>query len=132
LTACPEGTVRPRFSYGVFVFVFGAAIIVLTSFLYVRRVAAEQEAKAAKAGEQELFNMVKTLLVRLSRTYGCQMDQRSILVDPIVRIEFKGLGMTLKGSSKVLLENVSGSYNPGHLHAIMGPSGSGASVTRLM
>jgi ABC-type multidrug transport system fused ATPase/permease subunit len=70
------------------------------------------------------MNMVKTLLVRVSKKYGA-VSSRSILVEPLVRIEFKGVSMQLKGSEKVLLENVSGMYHPGQMHAIMGPSGSG-------
>lgn len=69
--------------------------------------------------------MVRTLLIRISKKYGTQ-SARSLLVEPLVRIEFKGVSMQLKGSEKVLLENVSGMYNPGQMHAIMGPSGSGA------
>lgn len=70
--------------------------------------------------------MVKTLLVRVMRTYGGSASHsRSILIEPLVKIEFKGVSMALKGHGKVLLENVSGIYNPGQMHAIMGPSGSG-------
>lgn len=70
--------------------------------------------------------MVKTLLVRVMRTYGgSAANDRSIMIEPLVKIEFKGVSMLLKGNGKVLLENVSGIYNPGQMHAIMGPSGSG-------
>lgn len=56
--------------------------------------------------------MVKTLMVRLGRTYG-DGGTRSLMVQPMVRIQFKGVGMVLKGSNRWLLENVSGVYNPG-------------------
>lgn len=58
--------------------------------------------------------MVKTLLVRLGRTYG-DGTRRSFMVEPMVRIQFKGVGLVLKGSNRWLLENVSGVYNPGAL-----------------
>lgn len=126
LTSCPAGTERPTFSAGVFVFVILAALITLLSYLYVMRAGRLQAKQAALAGEQELMNMVKTLLVRVTRTYEkSTTHSRSILIEPMVKIEFKGVGMSLKGSKKILLENVSGIYNPGQMHAIMGPSGSG-------
>lgn len=134
-------------SAGAFVFVAAAAAIMLASFVYVRKAAAGQRARAgtplcptlplpslvvsgcaflsvwtvscvtrleiaAKAAEQELLNMVKTLLVRLGRTYD-DGTRRSLMVEPMVRIQFKGVGMVLNGSNRWLLENVSGVYNPG-------------------
>lgn len=69
--------------------------------------------------------MVKTLLVRVIRNYGGTDAHRTFSIEPLVKIEFKGVSMALKGNGKVLLENVSGVYNPGQMHAIMGPSGSG-------
>eukprot|EP00892_Ulva_mutabilis_P003872 jgi/Ulvmu1/1857/UM012_0013.1 len=124
LTSCPEGTVRPQLSLGAFVFVAAAAAIMLASFIYVRSAVTGQRARAAEAAEQELLNMVKTLLLRLGRTYG-DGGTRGLMIQPMVRIQFKGVSMALKGSNRFLLENVSGVYNPGHLHAIMGPSGCG-------
>lgn len=61
--------------------------------------------------------MVKTLLVRLGRTYG-DGTRQNLMVEPMVRIQFKGVGMVLKGSNRWLLENVSGVYNPGARVAI--------------
>lgn len=62
--------------------------------------------------------MVKTLLVRLGRSYG-DGGTRSLMVAPMVRIQFKGVGMVLKGSNRWLLENVSGVYNPGILPLLL-------------
>ena len=71
--------------------------------------------------------MVNTLLVRVIRNFGGSDTTRIFSIEPLVKIEFKGVSMALKGNGKVLLENVSGIYNPGQMHAIMGPSGSGLS-----
>jgi hypothetical protein len=91
------------------------ALTTLLSYLWVRRAGRLQEQQAALAGKQELMNMVKTLLVRIMRTYGgSEAKSQTYSISPLVKIEFSGVSMALKGSSgKVLLENVSGVYNPG-------------------
>ena len=126
LAPCPPGTAHPPFSNVWYIFIIGSALVVFAMYMNVRRVERVQQKRAETAGKHEILNMVRTLLVRLQKTYGGEA-QRSILVEPIVRVEFCGLGMRLKGKAgRVVLENVSGTYQPGHLHAVMGPSGSGA------
>jgi ABC-type multidrug transport system fused ATPase/permease subunit len=125
LAPCPAGTANPVLSYNVLVFLLIAAIVMLSFYLNVRRVEHVQQTRAGAAGQHEVLNMVRTLLVRLQKGYGGDARQTSILVEPIVRVEFRGLGMTLRSNGKSVLANVSGIYQPGHLHAVMGPSGCG-------
>ena len=131
LAPCPPGTAHPPFSNVWYIFIIGSALVVFAMYMNVRRVERVQQKRAETAGKHEILNMVRTLLVRLQKTYGGEA-QRSILVEPIVRVEFRGLGMRLKGKAgRVVLENVSGTYQLGHLHAVMGPSGSGAPLRCL-
>ncbi|WOL17336.1 hypothetical protein Cni_G26127 [Canna indica] len=44
---------------------------------------------------------------------------------PMIEVAFKDLTLTLKGSKKKLLRSVTGKLMPGHLAAVMGPSGAG-------
>ncbi|XP_031123227.1 ABC transporter G family member 28-like isoform X2 [Ipomoea triloba] len=44
---------------------------------------------------------------------------------PPIEVIFKDLTLTLKGKNKHLLRCVSGKFSPGHVSAIMGPSGAG-------
>jgi ABC-type multidrug transport system fused ATPase/permease subunit len=125
LAPCPAGTANPAFSYNFLVFIFAAAVVMLSFYLNVRRVEHIQQSRAMAAGQHEVLNMVRTLLLRLQKAYGADTGRSSILVEPIVRVDFRGLGMTLRSNGKTVLANVSGVYQPGHLHAVMGPSGCG-------
>jgi ABC-type multidrug transport system fused ATPase/permease subunit len=76
---------------------------------------------------------VRTLLIRLQKAHGGGEAARSLLVEPIVRVEFRGLGMALRGKAgRTVLDGVTGLYEPGQLHAVMGPSGSGAPPAALL
>ncbi|XP_020577523.1 ABC transporter G family member 28-like isoform X2 [Phalaenopsis equestris] len=44
---------------------------------------------------------------------------------PVIEITFKNLTLTLKGSRKQLLKNITGKLMPGRVAAVMGPSGAG-------
>lgn len=128
LAPCPEGTAHPPLSFVLLLFVVMSALVMLAFWLHVLRVARIQQQRAADAGKHEVLNMVRTLLARLQKAYGDDVRLNSTLVEPIVRLEFRHLGMTLRSNGKSVLANVSGVYQPGHLHAVMGPSGSGATA----
>eukprot|EP01018_Ginkgo_biloba_P021263 Gb_15142 [translate_table: standard] len=44
---------------------------------------------------------------------------------PKIEVSFKDLSLTLKGNGRIILRNVSGKLIPGHIAAVMGPSGAG-------
>lgn len=117
------------FSYTGLLFIIGAAVVTLAFYINVRRVERIQQQRAEAAGRHELLNMVRTLLARLQKDYGGDTKRKSFLVEPVVRLEYQGLGMTLKGTGRSVLDGVTGVYQPGQLHAVMGPSGSGVSST---
>jgi hypothetical protein len=125
LAVCPQGTPVPAFSYMWLVCVVVSVVVMLAFYMNVRRVERIQEQRAEAAGKHEILNMVRTLLARLQIAYGGEVKPHSILVEPIVRVEYSNLGMTLRGSGRSVLDGVTGMYQPGHLHAVMGPSGSG-------
>ena len=44
---------------------------------------------------------------------------------PLIEISFKDLSLTLKSQNKYILRSVTGNIKPGHITAVMGPSGAG-------
>lgn len=68
LTSCPEGTIRPKLSFGAFVFVAAAAVIMLASFVYVRRAVGGQRARAGMLLPCALPSGCRILQPRLSNS----------------------------------------------------------------
>ncbi|KAK9684002.1 hypothetical protein RND81_10G179800 [Saponaria officinalis] len=56
----------------------------------------------------------------ISMATGDQIKKR-----PLIEIDFKDLTLTLKGKKRHLLKNLTGKVMPGHIAAVMGPSGAG-------
>ncbi|KAH9617007.1 hypothetical protein KSS87_018261 [Heliosperma pusillum] len=48
-----------------------------------------------------------------------------IMKRPLIEIDFKDLTLTLKGKKRHILKNLTGKIMPGHIAAVMGPSGAG-------
>lgn len=128
LSRCPAGSERPRVSWSLLLFVIMLALVIGGFYLYVRRKDRIQRDRAKQASRFEQTNMLKTVMTKLSRMYDASYHGKSFaLIKPVVRICFSAVGFRLKGrSGKVLLSDVHGEYQPGQLHAIMGPSGCGA------
>jgi ABC-type transporter Mla maintaining outer membrane lipid asymmetry ATPase subunit MlaF len=59
------------------------------------------------------------------QAYGHARKWNQGLVNPVVKIEYSDVTLSLKSNKNVVLDGVSGVYAPGQLSAIMGPSGSG-------
>ncbi|XP_043706528.1 ABC transporter G family member 28-like isoform X2 [Telopea speciosissima] len=51
--------------------------------------------------------------------------ENEIRTRPVIEVAFKDLTLTLKGKNKHLMRSVTGKIVPGHVSAVMGPSGAG-------
>lgn len=63
--------------------------------------------------------------ITFSGVIAMATDDEDVRLRPTIEIAFKDLSLTLKGSKKKLLRCVTGKLMPGHIAALMGPSGAG-------
>lgn len=78
----------------------------------------KEKAMQEKAMQQENTNLTFSGVISMAT----DSDSRSRLA---IEVGFKDLTLTLKGSKKKLLRSVTGKLMPGHVAAVMGPSGAG-------
>ncbi|XP_039140123.1 ABC transporter G family member 28-like isoform X2 [Dioscorea cayenensis subsp. rotundata] len=71
-----------------------------------------------KALEQQNKNLTFSGIITMA-------TQPDIKTRPVIEVAFKDLTLMLKGTKKQLLRSVTGKLKPGHVTAVMGPSGAG-------
>ncbi|GAB2276784.1 ABC transporter G member 24 [Dionaea muscipula] len=71
-----------------------------------------------KSREAKNENLTFSRVISMAAT--CEIRQR-----PLIEVTFKDLTLTLKGKRKCLLKSLTGKITPGHIAAVMGPSGAG-------
>ncbi|KAF4663458.1 hypothetical protein FOL47_005725 [Perkinsus chesapeaki] len=127
---CPDGSskVIPTWFGILIVVVIGLVITILTLGLhYYRkwRVARSNRYGVAHQRTTEVYNSVVQSLtgvyLQAQKMQGFTNDIRYSPVD----IRFENLTMTLKKGGRKILDYVSGTFPPGSLVAVMGPSGGG-------
>ncbi|KAJ4979373.1 hypothetical protein NE237_010153 [Protea cynaroides] len=71
-----------------------------------------------KAQQQQNMNLTFSGVISMA-------TENDFRTRPVIEVSFKDLTLTLKGKHKHLLRCVSGKIIPGHVSAVMGPSGAG-------